>query len=141
MPIRKEKSIEINRNKPESAIVRGVQAYPRNRAIALYALEKAEHKCEINTDHKTFMRKVDGLSYTEPHHLIPMAEQDKFGVSLDVPENIVSLCSNCHNEIHYGKDAKELITKLYEQRNALLESVGISISIQDLLTLYGVNPD
>lgn len=24
-------------------------------------------------------------------------------VSLDVTENIVSLCSNCHNEIHYGK--------------------------------------
>lgn len=140
-PVRKEKNIEINRSKPESAIVRGVQVYPRNRVIALYALEKAEHRCEISTDHKTFMRKVDGLPYTEPHHLIPMAEQDKFEVSLDVPENIVSLCSNCHNEIHYGKEAKALITKLYEQRNALLESVGITISLHDLLILYGVKPD
>lgn len=137
-PIRNEKTIEINRSKPESAIIRGVQAYPRNRAVALYALEKAGHRCEINAGHETFMRKADGLPYTEPHHLIPMAAQDRFDVSLDVPENIVSLCSNCHNEIHYGKDARDLITQLFEMRHTMLESAGISITLQEVLALYGI---
>ena len=41
-------------------------------------------------------------NYTEQHHLIPMAYSDKFEVSLDVEVSIVSLCSTCHNHIHYG---------------------------------------
>lgn len=51
--------------------------------------------------------------YTEPHHLIPLVRQDQFDVSLNVKENIISLCSNCHNEIHYGKDSDRLIQELY----------------------------
>lgn len=66
--------------------------------------------------HPTFIRKKSDKKYTEPHHLIPMAFSDEFDVSLDVEENIVSLCSNCHNQIHYGKDADVLLRKLYEER-------------------------
>lgn len=42
-----------------------------------------------------------------------MAYSDKFKVSLDVEANIVSLCSTCHNHIHYGVGAKDLLTALY----------------------------
>ena len=69
--------------------------------------------------------------------MIPMAFQDQFDVSLDVEENIVSLCSNCHNEIHYGRDADTLIRNLYSERKAVLEKAGIVISMSDLLALYG----
>lgn len=49
-----------------------------------------------------------------------MAFSEQFNVSLDVEENIVSLCSNSHNQIHYGADADKLIEKLYEERKDAL---------------------
>ena len=67
-----------------------------------------------------------------------MSFSDSFDVSLDVEQNIVSLCSNCHNEIHYGRDAGDLIERLYKKRKSDLESVGISISLEDLLEKYEV---
>lgn len=69
--------------------------------------------------------------------MIPMAFQDQFDVSLDVEENIVSLCSNCHNKIHYGSDADTLIKDLYSERKAVLEKAGIVISMSDMLAMYG----
>lgn len=132
------RSVQVNRAKPSPVILKGVQVYPRNRAISLFALDKAAHKCEIDGTHATFTRRIDGMPYTEPHHLIPMAMQDRFDVSLDIPENIVSLCSNCHNEIHYGKHAESLITKLYWQRKSSLESLGIVLSLDELLWFYGL---
>lgn len=56
--------------------------------------------------------------------------------SLDVEANIVSLCSNCHNKIHYGQNAAELVTKLYELRKSELEKCNINISLDELLELY-----
>ena len=67
---------------------------------------------------------------------MPMAMQDKFDVSLDVEENVVSLCSNCHNEIHYGKYADRLIKILYNQRKELLKRVGIDILLEELMDMY-----
>lgn len=84
----------------------------------------------------TFLRKNSGKPYTEPHHLIPMAFSDEFPVSLDVEENIVSLCSNCHNHIHYGQGAEELLKKLYLERRDALKSVGLEISLDQLLGFY-----
>ena len=126
------------RKKKEAVLVDGRKVYPRNRQTAINALAHAEYKCEINPYHHTFIRKNSDKGYTEPHHLVPMAFSDSFDVSLDVEQNIVSLCSNCHNEIHYGRDARDLIEKLYHKRKEYLESVGISISLEDLLEKYEV---
>lgn len=115
----------------------GVSVYPRNPQIAMNALAHAYFVCEIDNEHPTFIRKNSDKPYTEPHHLIPIAFQNKFDVSLDVEENIVSLCSNCHNKIHYGRDADTLIRILYSERKAVLEKVGIVISMSDLLAMYG----
>ena len=116
---------------------KGIKYYKRDRKKALNALNHANYKCEYNNGHESFIRKIDGLRYTEAHHLIPMAFQDDFEVSLDVEENIVSLCSNCHNEIHYGKNAKELITKLYyERKDILKKNKGIEITLEKLLSYY-----
>ena len=68
--------------------------------------------------------------------MVPMAYSDEFVVSLDVEENIVSLCSNCHNEIHYGRDAARLIKMLYESRKTSLEQVGIKVTLKRLLEMY-----
>lgn len=54
-----------------------------------------------------------------------MAEQERFEYSLDVQTNIVSLCSNCHKRLHYGKDPELLLKQLYEERKDELKAAGI----------------
>lgn len=94
--------------------------------------------CEIDNKHSTFVRKNTNVPYMEAHHLVPLAYSELFTYSLDVEENIISLCSTCHNQIHYGKDAELLIRKLYARRKKLLRKAGIVLSEQELLEMYGI---
>ncbi len=124
------------KKKKKPTKVSSTEAYPRDTNTALNALEIANYKCEINPEHPTFIRKKNNLPYTEPHHLIPMAYSDCFDFSLDVEENIVSLCSHCHNQIHYGKDVEVILRPLYEQRKDMLARVGLYIKYAELLKMY-----
>jgi len=110
----------------------------RSRKTAENALILADFKCELDNEHFTFIRKNQNVPYTEAHHLVPLAYSELFSCSLDVEENIVSLCSTCHNQIHYGKDAEVLIRKLYASRKELLRKAGIVLSEQELLEMYGI---
>jgi hypothetical protein len=111
--------------------------YKRDPIVAEMAMAHAEYRCEINPKHETFIRKNSDVPYTESHHLIPMKYSEQFEYSLDTEVNIVSLCSNCHNKIHYGRGADELLKKLYHERKDYLEKAGIGLSEEDLLKLYG----
>lgn len=124
------------KNKQEPIYSNGTKTYPRGRQTALNALARAKYECEINVDHPTFKRKKTDVNYTEPHHLVPMAFSDQFEKSLDVEENIVSLCSNCHNQLHYGQGAEELLKILYDERKEHLRKAGINISLIELLEKY-----
>lgn len=135
-----DKEIEYKGIAKERALPKynnGCKFYHRDRQTAINALAHANYRCEIDKNHFTFYRKKADVKYTEPHHLVPMAFSDDFDVSLDVEENIVSLCSTCHNQIHYGKDGDLLLKQLFEERNTLLKSVGINISFEELLKKYG----
>lgn len=110
--------------------------YIRRKEISINALKRAGHLCEVDNRHPGFIRKSDGTNYTEPHHLIPMCMQRFFENSLDVEANIVSLCSNCHNLLHYGKDKVEILKQLYDMREKELKEAGIEISFDDLLDMY-----
>lgn len=105
----------------------GMTYYPRNPEFAARALKNADYKCEYDVNHECFIRRKTNVGYTEVHHLIPLAFHNRFKKSLDVPENIVSLCSNCHNEIHYGKFNDKLIRKLFNDRQLKLKDAGIDI--------------
>ncbi|WP_432518406.1 HNH endonuclease [Staphylococcus aureus] len=83
-----------------------------------------------------FERK-SGKGYTEPHHLIPISKYKDFdykNCSLDTMENIVSLCSHCHNLLHYGKseDKKPILEKLFNERKKALSAVGLDITLEKL---------
>ena len=123
---------------PERYEKNGVSIYKRDRQRSINALVHANFRCEVNNEHYCFIRKNSGKPYTEAHHLIPLAFQDEFEYSLDVEENIVSLCSNCHNEIHYGENAKELLEALYNERCSLLEGKKIFVSLEQLFSYYGI---
>ena len=109
----------------------------RNPQIAADALAHALYVCEYNTEDKIFLRKNE-KGYTEPHHLIPISKYKDFDYSLDTMENIVSLCSHCHNLLHYGRieDKIPILKKLYDERKDALKSVGLELSFEQLLEYY-----
>ena len=115
---------------------KGILKYYRDPAIAKEALRLAKHCCECNPNHETFIKKSTKKKYTEPHHLIPMSAQKDFEYSLDVLPNIISLCSTCHNKLHYGLDVQDTIIQLYNARKEQLEEFGIGISLEKLLSYY-----
>lgn len=130
--------------KPENN-VNGRKIPNRSRDKAKKALNRADFKCEVDESHKLFLRKSQPINYTEPHHLIPLKYDKLFSKSLDVEANIVSLCSYCHNLIHYGADAEIVIRKLWEDRKEELEAAGIlemnngtRLTVDILLGLYGI---
>ena len=128
----------IGKAKPKkNAIeVKNGLSYPRNKVVSKNALNKAGYQCEIDSGHPTFRRRNSHLNYTEPHHIVPMSKQDFFEISLDVEENIISLCCNCHKQIHLGHGFEEMLTKIYTERIELLKKVGIDISLENLINFY-----
>lgn len=111
----------------------------RNAVIAANALKIANYLCEVNKDHKVFLRKNEDVNYTEPHHLIPLSKHEDFDYNLDVEENIVSLCSHCHNLLHYGRleDKIEILEKFYRDRKDALKNVGLKLDdFEELIKYY-----
>lgn len=109
----------------------------RNSKTAAKALKKAGYHCEFDRADRTFPRKT-GKPYTEPHHLIPISKYREFTTSLDSMENIVSLCSNCHNLLHYGRleDKVLVLKKLYNERKDALAAIGINLKPEQLVSYY-----
>lgn len=115
--------------------------YLRDAAVARRALARAGHRCEVDAAHASFTRRNAPHLYMEPHHLIPMSMTDYFGVSLDREQNIFSLCSNCHNQIHYGtkEDVRILISKLFLSREREICSIlGRNITLEEIYRIYKV---
>ena len=110
--------------------------YSRSAVKRMHALIRACYCCEYDENHESFESRRTGMPYMETHHLIPIEYSNRFVYKLDVEANIVCLCSNCHNRIHYGKDSAELIEHLYEKRRGELEKAGIPITIDKLLRMY-----
>lgn len=113
-----------------------VKVYLRDKKVSLNALKLAKFKCEYNILHESFIRKNTDKKYMEAHHLVPMCFSKYFEYSLDVEENIVSLCSECHKKIHYGNARFEMLKILYEQRKDKLKKAGIDITFDELKQMY-----
>lgn len=116
------------------------EAFVRDSKIAKEALVNADYKCEIDPNHLTFISPITKKNFVEAHHLIPMAFQLGYKYSLDVPGNIISLCPNCHREIHHGssENKKKLITSLYQKRKELLQNFGIDKKIEEVFKMYNI---
>ncbi len=130
---------EYNNNpeKPREKSKVSSYVYPRSKKVAYNSLKKAKYLCEVDLSHKVFRRKNSDINYTEPHHLIPLsAQRDYPEINLDREQNIVSLCSHCHNLLHYGSDIDSVLKPLFLQRKDLLRKIGISITYETLRAYY-----
>jgi 5-methylcytosine-specific restriction protein A len=54
--------------------------------------------------------------------------------SLDVEENIISLCCNCHKQIHLGQGYEDMLKNIL--RKKVIKKVGIDISLENLILYY-----
>lgn len=125
------------KNKTNSA---ASSKWSRSAQMSADALINADYTCEINPNHTTFL-SPNGKQFMEAHHLIPMEFQDEFEVSIDVPENIISLCPNCHRAFHNSNyNYKiDLISSIYEKRDKVLKNRGIFLDFLMLKSFYKIS--
>ena len=128
---------------PQSTVAGGSKAIVKDAHVSKLALLHAGYQCTVDPSHKTFMT-TRGVPYMEGHHLIPCTYSnaiefwDNYKRNIDCEENIVCVCPTCHRRVHFGsKEEKEQILKvLYSRQHDKLKSVGIDITLSDLMKYY-----
>ncbi len=89
-------------------------------------------KCVVDNNHISFLS--NDKNYVEGHHIIPMYQQKNYNFEVDVVDNIVSLCPNCHKEVHLADDKTTVLKNLYEQQNSFMSRNQIDLA--DLYKMY-----
>lgn len=61
-------------------------------------------------------------------------------INLDIPNNIVPLCPNCHSQIHLGSRQARLkiISELYVRNKAKLISINPNLTLSILASYYNI---
>ena len=92
---------------------------------------------------KYFTAKENNKNYLEIHHLIPREFANDFDAPIEILDNYIALCPNCHRKIHLAVDAerKHMINTLFNQRKTKLSMKGLSIDIETLYNYYKINVD
>lgn len=111
--------------------------YKRIYSVGKTALKNSCYLCYVDANHETFVTD-NGTQYMEAHHLIPFKYQKDFSASLQVQANIVCLCPQCHRELHYGKNRKVLLKRLYDDRIESLKKCELDIPFEELLKYYEI---
>jgi len=91
------------------AFTSSVTQYQRDAQVKAWILKKAEGICEC-CDQEAPFTGPDGRPFLEVHHVRKLAEK-----GADSTENAVAVCPNCHRELHYGQNSKDLVETLYEK--------------------------
>ncbi len=132
-----QKGIHSPQAKSGKQHVVGVR-YKRNAALAAEVARSANFTCELDPRHKTFRSATHGEQFIEAHHLVPVACEERFDYPLDVRENIVILCPNCHRAIHLADSAtkSKMLKKFFKERRKPLKRVGITLNQKTLLEIY-----
>lgn len=78
----------------------------RNEAIKGYVLARSKGQCECCGEPAPFMRK-NNTPYLEPHHIYKLTDK-----GMDHPRMMAAITPNCHREIHYGINGKEIDDRL-----------------------------
>lgn len=112
--------------------------FQRSIQESVRALEMANFKCEVNPTHETFISAASNKPYVEGHHLIPLSFQDQFEHSIDIKENIVALCPNCHRLLHHGtnNEKERILFNLWTERKNLIFQRGIKVDTPTFLQFY-----
>lgn len=132
-----QQAIQAYQAAPANKKTQIVSSFVRSLAVANKALATAKFKCELDPLHTTF-QGMSGKPYMEAHHLIPMCRQGEFKFSLDVVENIVCLCPNCHRLVHHANKAirEAALKTLYTKRLSFFTGAPLNLPLKELLKMY-----
>ena len=107
----------------------------RDSRVIYDALLNNHFKCYFNDEHITF--KTDKFeNFVEGHHIIPMGYQRSFNLNLDIVDNVIPLCPNCHRMIHLAKDEvkRQYLDIIFNKKDKLLSFD--NMTKEDLYELY-----
>lgn len=99
------KAPPVGNKKPPSSQA-SVTQFARDPAVVVWVLAEAAGVCECCGKPAPFTRE-DGSPFLEVHHVLRLADGGE-----DTINNAVALCPNCHREMHYGAEKRELAAKL-----------------------------
>jgi len=108
------------------------QRYKRDAKLISKAKFRDNFICQVDHKHITFIS--NGRNYVEGHHIIPMFQQKNYKFNLDDVNNIISLCPNCHREIHSADDKNKIINNLYRSNEKYMRTH--NITLDDLYKMY-----
>lgn len=89
--------------------------YARDPLVKAWILQQSKGVCECCGESAPFYLN-DGTPYLEVHHVIPLSSSGP-----DTVSNCVAICPNCHRALHYSKNAKVLMERLYLNIDRLQE--------------------
>lgn len=127
-----------------------IKEFTRQYPEKIKALKNSKNKCALENlnrhcvyfERRNKITNIPNERYLEVHHLIPLSStipNSSFKCDhLDKYENMVCLCGNCHNQIHYGmeKDVELILKNLYELKELELKKVGLNIGVKKLISIY-----
>ncbi|EJL84344.1 putative restriction endonuclease [Herbaspirillum sp. CF444] len=120
----------------------GREVFSRSANVSARAISMSNGVCALSGGagvHSSFLWKKTGMTYVEAHHLVPLSKQGQFPHSLDVEENIVALCANCHRLLHHARaDQKnDPLRFLWQLRKNDLAARGLVVELNELKKMYG----
>lgn len=131
--------------KPEKGIDNtGRKRFKTNKKIRDSVLVKANYLCDCNDAKHFYFESVELDNYVEGHHIIPMNRQQEYysdsSINLDIPNNIVPLCPNCHSQIHLGSRHARLkiISEIYVRNKTKLLSINPDLTLSILASYYNI---
>lgn len=113
-----------------------------NQSLTKLAKLKSNYKCDLEDTEmcKYFTAKSTNKNYLEIHHYIPREFANDFDDTIEVLENYVALCPNCHRKIHLAVDTerKHMINILYNKRQQALAKRNLNIDLKTIYSYYDI---
>lgn len=137
-----EKEILLKEENPEYIIEKKkkiLNSFSRSIEVIKNAKIGDKYTCQYNKFHKTFLTPQN-IQYMEAHHIVPLSAQKLFSTNLDVLENVICLCPQCHAEIHYSNydDRKKLVDFIYQNKIEQLQTAEIKLERKELYRMYQI---
>jgi len=143
-PIEIDRINDENRT-PEMSSNLGSRRYKTKRFIREEAIKARQYKCDCHDEKHFYFESSSNLeNYVEGHHIIPMNRQEAYWndykINLDVINNIVPLCPNCHTQVHLGSRGAKLIilSELYSRNEKNLKQLDKHLSFTKLANYYNI---
>ena len=89
---------------------------------------------------KYFTAKSTNKNYVEVHHYIPREFANDFDETIEVLENYITLCPNCHRKIHLAVDneRKHMVNVLFSKRYLALKKKHLDVELNTIYEYYGI---